>query len=177
MICILDSETTGKLDPLHRIIELSMRLVNFETEEEIKNILWRFNPQRNIDAKAFEVHGISLEELKTKPTIDKHLHEIAKVLKQCALVVAHNGDSFDFLFLKMEFERNNVEFPEIKTFDTMVNGTFATDLGKAPSLSELCWCLDVDYDPDEAHSGDYDTAVLRDAFLTGVRRGWFNPEI
>lgn len=173
----LDEETTGKLHESHRIIELAMRLVDFDTQEEIKEITWRFNPLRNIDKAAFDVHGISLDDLKSKPTIDKFLPDIAKILKQSALVVSHNGESFDVPFLKMEFERNGVEFPDFKHFDTMLNGTFATDLGKSPSLEELCWSLDVDYDPEKAHGGAYDTAVLRDCFFTGVNRGWYNPEM
>jgi DNA polymerase-3 subunit epsilon len=179
LVTFLDCETTGKLDPAHRIIELSLRMHDLDSEEEKRNVLLRFNPERNIDAKAFAVHHIHLDDLKGKPTIGKCLGDIAKILKQSALVVAHNGggpdyeQGFDYPYLKMEFERNGVEMPEVTWFDTMVEGTFATDLGKNPTLKELCFALDVDYDESQAHSGDYDTDVLAQSFFKGVRHGWF----
>jgi DNA polymerase-3 subunit epsilon len=179
LVTFLDEETTGKLHPDHRIIELSLRQFDLDTEEEKRNLLLRFNPERNIDAKAFAVHGIALDELKTKPVIAKCFPQIIKVLKESHLIVAHNGGGpdyeggFDYPFLKMEAERNGFELPDTKWFDTMVEGTFATDLGKSPRLEELCFALDVDYDSRLAHKGDYDTEVNAQAFFKGVRHGWF----
>jgi len=172
LVAFLDEETTGKLDPAHRIIELSVRLCDLDTEEEKRNILWRFDPQRNIDAKAFAVHGITLDDLKGKPTIDKVIPDIYKVLKQCRHIVAHNGDGFDKPFLEMELARFGKQLPPVKWIDTMKLGTFATDFGKNPTLKELAWACDVDYDDALAHAGDYDTAVLRDCFFHAVRHGW-----
>lgn len=173
LVNFLDLETTGKFDPNHRIIECSIRQCDLDSEEEKRNVLLRFNPERNIDAAAQRVHGISLDDLKDKPPILKGLPQIAKLLTEADLNVAHNGIGFDFPYLKMEFERNGIEFPKFEVFDTMVEGTFATDLGKNPSLKELCFALDVDYDETLAHKGNYDTEVLRDCFFNGVRHGWY----
>lgn len=148
-----------------------------DTETELENILLRFNPKRNIDAKAQAVHGISINDLKDEKEFCERAEEILEVLNKTDLLVYHNGDEFDLPFLKQEFERCGItELPEFKTFDTMVNGTWATDLGKSPNLFELCWSLDIVFDPTRAHRGDYDTEVLRDAFFAGVRLGWFNIE-
>jgi DNA polymerase-3 subunit epsilon len=173
ILTVLDEETTGKLDPAHRIIELSMRQIDTDSGEEKRSILMRFNPERNIDAAAFRVHGISLDELKGESVISARLPEIAEWLSGSDAVAAHNGIWFDFPFLRMEFERNGVVCPPFQEFDTMVEGTFATDLGKNPSLKELCFALDVDYDESAAHKGDYDTAVLRDCIVNGLRWGWY----
>ena len=171
---VFDTETTGLFKPEHRIIEISARVCNLATFREDKEYLWRFDPQRNIDAKALAVHGIPLEELKGKPLIGTVLPEFVQLIKDSDVVISHNGVHFDEPFIRMECERNEIECPEFYHFDTMLKGNFATDLGKSPSLRELAWCLDVDYDLTLAHKGDYDTAVLRDCVFNGVKRGWFN---
>jgi DNA polymerase-3 subunit epsilon len=170
----MDLETTGKRDPAHRIIEVSIRVHDLESRIEKRNYLQRFNPERNIDAKAQAVHKITLDDLKDKPKIITELPTIIAILQECDLMVAHNGDWFDFPFLRQEVERNGLVMPELATFDTMTEGTFATDLGKNPTLKELCYALDVDYDESKAHAGDYDTAVTRDAFWNGLDGNWFN---
>jgi DNA polymerase-3 subunit epsilon len=161
------------LKPDHRIIEISMRICDLDTGDELAEKLWRFNPERNIDAKAYAVHGIGLDELKGKPLIKDELPNILKLLENAAVAVAHNGDYFDVPFLKMEAERNGFKFPEFYHFDTMVNGNFASELGKSPSLQELCWSMGVPYDPTLAHKGDYDTEVLKRSFFAGLRGGWY----
>lgn len=168
-----DLETTGKLTPDHRIIEAAFRRCTIEDFREVENLLLRINPERNIDAKAQAVHGISIDELKGEPNFKARIPEIKRVFENTDLIVWHNGISFDMPFLKMEFERHGETLPDVAVFDTMVEGTFATDLGKSPTLFELCWSLGVEYDPAKAHKGDYDTLVLRESFFNGLRYGWF----
>lgn len=171
---ILDTETTGKLDPAHRIIELSLRRCD-KTGNELEHYLERYNPERNIDKKALEIHGITVDELKKEKTFKEKISELSKRLEK-SLIIAHNGDWFDIPMLKNEFERCEVPFPEIVSFDTMVNGCFATELGKSPTVGELCFALDVPYDPALAHSAGYDTEALKQAFFNGLKYGWFKPE-
>lgn len=173
LVSFIDIETTGKFNPEHRIIEFSSRLCDLRTFEEISNTLIRFHPKRSIEAKALAVHKISLDDLKHEKPMEDKADELIKALTEPDLCVAHNGDGFDFPFIEMELKRLSKEYPVKKTFDTMKMGTFATDLGKMPSLSELCWSLDIDYDAESAHKGDYDTLVLRDAFFSGLKLGWF----
>ena len=150
-----------------------MRVCNLDTGEELKDILYRFNPQRNIDAKAFAVHGITLEELKSEPLFSAKAEAIKRVLNASTFVCGHNIEWFDKPMLINEYENCKIEPPEFQCFDTMVRGTFATDFGKSPNLQEFCWSLGVDYNPADAHSGSYDTRVLRDAFFEAKRLGWF----
>jgi DNA polymerase-3 subunit epsilon len=174
IVNIFDCETTGKLGPEARIIELSMRLCDYETQREVENLLLRFNPERNIEAKAVTIHHITNEDVKKEKPFKEHLKQVEAVLKKTDVLIAHNLIGFDLPMLQIEFERHGVTLPEFKTFDTMVEGTFCTELGKSPSLSELCFALGIVWDSDSAHSGDYDTKVLRDAFFNGVRFGWFD---
>ncbi len=64
---VFDTETTG-LDPLqgHRMVEIGcIELVNrFPTGRVFHRY---FNPERDMPAEAFAVHGLSVEFLKDKP--------------------------------------------------------------------------------------------------------------
>ncbi|WP_265452865.1 exonuclease domain-containing protein, partial [Klebsiella pneumoniae] len=57
----IDIETTG-LDVYsgHKIIEIALVSYELETSRKINEVSLRFNPRRNIDAKAQAVHHISL---------------------------------------------------------------------------------------------------------------------
>lgn len=173
IVSFIDLETTGKLSPDHRIIELSLRCCELETQRELCHYLERYNPERNIDKIAFNIHGISLEELKGEETFNDKIWNLEHKLLNTDILCAHNLIGFDLPMLEFEFKRCEREFPtKPKRFDTL-QGTFATDLGKSPNLQELCFALDIEYDPELAHSAGYDTACLRDAFFNGFKWGWF----
>lgn len=173
IVSVFDCEATGLLKPTTKIIEFAVKTYKLETEELESSHVWRFNPERSIEAQAQAIHKITIEDLKGKPTIKKFLPDIAAVFKRSDYIVGHNIESYDIPLLKQEFQAAGIDFPDVNPFDTMVNGTFATDLGKSPTLGELAWALDVDYDPDQAHSALYDIEVNAECFFTGVRRGWF----
>ena len=72
---VLDTETTG-LEPNdgHRVIEIGC--VEMENRRLTGNSLHLYlNPEREIDAGALAVHGISSEFLADKPTFDKVVDE------------------------------------------------------------------------------------------------------
>lgn len=168
-----DFETTGKLSPDHRIVEASFRVCDLEKFEELEEYCWRFNPERHIEAKATAVHGITDADVKSEPLFKERLPLIKTIIDKTDILIAHNLE-FDQTFLEQEFERCGETLIVKKGFDTLTNGTFATDLGKLPTLFEFCWSLGVDYDATEAHSAAYDTAVLRDAVFAAVKYGWFD---
>lgn len=174
LITFFDLETTGKLTPEGRIIEASFRLCDLETYSELEHFESRFNPERHIEAMATNVHGIDDKMVKHEPKFVEKLPIITSVLERSNYVVAHNLIGFDLPYLTIEFERHGVALPEFKTFDTLIEGTCCTDLGKSPTLFELAWALGVAYDLKLAHGAAYDSAVLRDAFFNGVKYGWFN---
>lgn len=174
---VADIETTGKNDPKHRIIEISMAVVNLEPKPvKLLQKTLRFNPERNIDAAALAIHKIPLSELKHEPTFDSKAGYIAAVIDSCDVFVAHNGAWFDGPFIKRELERCGVPCPAKPIFDTMLYGSFATPFGKRPTLGELAFSLGVDYDPDQAHSGAYDTDVLTQCLILGMYQGWFETD-
>ena len=100
---VLDTETTG-LDPSggDRLIEIGcIELMNrFPTGQVFHRYL---NPDRDIPATAYAVHGISNEFLQDKPRFPDICEELIAFIGDAPLV-AHNA-SFDLGFLNAELER------------------------------------------------------------------------
>lgn len=172
----LDLETTGLLDPAHRIIECAVILKRLESDKSLSPVsehVWRIDPRRSIDEKAYRVHHISNADLIGQPTFDEVAPGIVKVLDGCDFVIAHNGMDFDFLFLAQELERGGHSLPDFEPYDTMLNGRWATDMGNVPSLQALCFACGVKYDPSLAHAAKYDVERMLDCFEYGLRRKVF----
>lgn len=174
----LDVETTGlKQSEGHRIIEFAIKLFRYFPETGQKQMIGmyetRINPGRSIDPGAQAVHGISFEMLEACPRWEEVAPKIAKVIGACDAVFAHNGDDFDLPFIGNELLRAGITVPEVLTVDTMVQGTWATPLGKMPNLRELCFACGVDYDPSKAHAAMYDVDVMADCFFIGLQDGYF----
>lgn len=173
-INFLDTETTGLNEPDERIVEYCANIWDLDTREKIKVFNWRINPQRKIGAKAQKVHGISNADVENEPTYDQRAPLIKSTIEPMFMCVAHNGDHFDFPFIRREQQRVGqfTKFP--LTFDTMTQARWATPYGKNPRLGELCMALDVPYDPSAAHAAEYDTDVMAAAFFKALDLGWFS---
>lgn len=173
----LDIETTGlEQEKGHRIIEVAACLYDADTQRQVARFVKRINPERSIDPKAQAVHGISFDDLVGCPKWEDVAPKLAEIMSKSSLIVAHNGDSFDLPFIGNEFKRIGIAIPEVKCFDTMVNGRWATALGKLPNLGELCFATGVEYDPSKAHGAEYDVEVMMSAFFEGVRTGFFKHD-
>ena len=100
---ILDTETTG-LDPSdgHRVVEIGcVELINGIPTGRVWHA--HLNPERDVPAAAYEVHGLSFEFLATKP----RFHDLADdwlAFIEGAMLVMHNA-AFDFGFLNAELVR------------------------------------------------------------------------
>lgn len=178
----LDIETTGlDQEKGHRIIELALLLYTFAPESgehELRGkYVQRINPQRAIDPGAFAVHGIAYEDVAHSPTWNEVAPKVVRMLKACDLAVAHNGDGFDMPFIAAELMRIGQPVPDIKTVDTMLQGRWATPMGKVPNLGELCFACGVPYDRELAHAAEYDVSVMMESFFMAHRRGFIKlPE-
>lgn len=166
----LDLETTGlSAEKGHRIIEIACTLHDYNTGKALGKWVQRINPKRSIDAKAQAVHGISLDELKDEPVWEEVAPKLIKLLQRTDLLVAHNGDGFDLPFLLHEADRIGLELPDVATFDTMLEGRWATPDGKNPKLKELAEALGYVYDEKKAHSALYDTHLMMTCFFKARR--------
>lgn len=169
----IDTETTGLLDPDHRIIEVYAGL--WQNGKLIDAYEQRIDPQRSIALEAQRVHGISTGDLFGKPTWADISPDLMAFMSRADVYVAHNGDGFDFPFIDMEMKRvNHPTLPKKPTFDTMLGGIWATHNGKSPRLEELCFACGVDYDKVLAHAAAYDVDRMMECFFKGLDWGFFS---
>src|SRR3979490_2062899 len=100
---VLDTETTG-LDPLRgdRLVEIGcVEMVNcMPTGQTFPRHL---NPERDMPAEAFAVHGLSSEFLADKPLFAQVVEEFLEFIADAPLVI-HNA-SFDISFINAELDR------------------------------------------------------------------------
>lgn len=176
-----DIETTGFMDgDAHRIVEIAMVIVDLQqvdgvwVAEQRGEFERRINPMRSIPPATTAIHGIANSDVMDCPTLDKIAPTLAAILARADLWVAHNGKWFDGPFMRREFTRCGVPLVVRPIFDTMLEGRFALPDGKVPTLGELCWALDVPYDPEKAHAALYDVQVMRDCVLRGLNLGAFS---
>jgi DNA polymerase-3 subunit epsilon len=166
---ILDTETTG-LDPNqgHRIIEVAgVEMVNRRlTGNHFHHYL---NPERDIDAGAQQVHGISLEFLQDKPKFGDIVGEFLEYVRDAELVI-HNAP-FDVGFLNRELEL--LKLPPVAHHCPSVVDTLrmAKDLrpGQKNNLDALCRHYEVDNSGRTLHGALLDAELLAEVYLAMTR--------
>ncbi len=166
---IIDTETTG-LDPKqgHRIIEFAaLELV--DRRQTGRSLHLYFDPEREVDPGAAEVHGMTWEDLKGKPKFRDCAAEILE-FAQGAEWVIHNAP-FDVGFLDSEFGR--VSLPACATVfgacvDTLAMAREAFP-GKRNNLDALCERLGVSNAHRTLHGALLDTQLLAEVYLAMTR--------
>ena len=169
---VLDTETTG-LEPEqgHRIIEIGcVELV--ERRLTGNNFHVYLQPDREIDAAAIEVHGITNEFLADKPRFADTAEDLIAYLKGAELVI-HNAP-FDVGFLDAELARVAGFGPTSDysaVLDTLVMAR-KKHPGQRNSLDALCGRYDVDNSRRDKHGALLDAEILADVYLamTGGQR-------
>jgi DNA polymerase III subunit epsilon len=163
---ILDTETTGLVPAQgHRIIEIGcIELVNRRPSgREFHRFL---NPERDIDAGAERVHGISREELAGHPRFADIAEELLEFIRGAELVI-HNAE-FDIGFLEHELRLMQHPHPEIK-LHCVVLDTLPLARGLHPgqrnSLDALCKRYMIDSSRREVHGALIDAELLTNVYL------------
>jgi DNA polymerase III subunit epsilon len=160
---VLDTETTG-LDPAsgHRIVEIgAVELINCIPTGKVWHC--HLNPERDMPPQAYEVHGLSIEFLSSKPRFHERADDLIGFIEG-AMLVMHNA-SFDFAFLNAEFER--LARPLLR-WDRVVD-TLALARRKHPgspcSLDALCKRYGVDLSERDKHSALLDCRLLASVYV------------
>jgi len=173
---VLDTETTG-LEPSqgHRIIEIGV-VEMIDRRLTGNNFHIYLQPDREIDAGAIEVHGITNEFLADKPRFEDIAEELADYLRG-AEVIIHNAP-FDVGFIDAEYQRmeNGLTMESLcEVIDTLV---MAREMhpGQRNSLDALCSRYDVENKHRTKHGALLDSEILADVYLamTGGQKslGW-----
>ena len=167
---VLDTETTG-LDPSsgHRLVEIGcIELVNrFPTGRTFHRYV---NPERDIPAEAFAVHGISAEFLKDKPGFAAIADELLAFLGDAALVI-HNAQ-FDLGFINAELERAaRPLLPRERLVDTLLLARRKYPAGPN-RLDDLCARYAIDNSRRTKHGALLDAELLAEVYveLIGARQ-------
>ena len=165
----LDTETTG-LDPNqgHRIIEVAaIEFINRQTTNN--RFHFYVNPQREIDAAAQEVHGITLDFLSDKPFFKDIATDFISFIKDSELVI-HNAP-FDVGFLNMEFGKIGLDKLDSYCDGIIDSLKFAKELrpGQRNSLDALCRAFSVDNSTRSLHGALLDAQLLGEVYIQMTR--------
>lgn len=163
---ILDTETTG-LDPKdgHRIIEIGCvemmgrRLTG-------NNFHFYLQPDREIDAEAIQVHGITNEFLADKPRFNEIAADLIRYLQGAELII-HNAP-FDLGFLNYELSLLTQPYQTLTEYCTVADTlVMARQLfpGQRNSLDALCKRYGIDNGHRSLHGALLDAEILADVYL------------
>jgi DNA polymerase-3 subunit epsilon len=166
---ILDTETTG-LSPEqgHRIIEIAgVELV--DRRPTGRSVHLYLDPEREIDAGATEVHGMTWDDLKGKPRFSDVAGEFIEFARDAQWVI-HNAP-FDVAFLDAEFKRAGLS-PCAKLHaglvDTLALAREAFP-GKRNNLNALCERFGIDNAHRTLHGALLDAQLLAEVYLSMTR--------
>ncbi len=160
---VLDTETTG-LDPAtgDRIVEIgALELFNhLPTGQKFHKYI---NPERDMPAEAFAVHGLSNEFLLNKPLFADIVDEFEQFVKDDVLII-HNAP-FDMKFINAELKK--IKRPLLK-FDRVID-TLMLARKKHPagpnSLDALCRRYKIDNSMRDIHGALLDSELLAGVYM------------
>lgn len=165
----LDTETTGLYHAEgHRVIEVAAvevidrRVTNNHYHQYI-------NPEREIDAGAQEIHGLSQAFLQDKPKFADISKELIDFIADAELIM-HNAP-FDVGFLNHEFGLLNL--PKVEEVVSEVTDTLkmAKDLrpGQRNNLDALCRFYGIDNSKRTLHGALLDSELLAEVYMAMTR--------
>src|SRR6195952_3972608 len=167
---VLDTETTG-LDPLRgdRLVEIGC--IEIYNRMPTGQTFHRYiNPQRDMPAEAFAVHGLSADFLSSKPLFTEVVDELLEFIADAPLVI-HNA-SFDISFINAELDR--IKRPPIAR--ERLGGTLLVARRKHPGVSnrldDLCSRYAIDNSRRTKHGALLDAELLAEVYidLIGARQ-------
>ncbi len=167
---VLDTETTG-LDPFKgdRLVEIAgIELINLIPTGRRYHAY--VNPERDMPADAFKVHGLSAEFLVAHPVFALHAAEFIDFVSDAKLVI-HNAE-FDMRFINHELGR--LSKPALlmdRVIDTLAMAR-RRHPGAPASLDALCARYRIDMSKRVKHGAMVDVELLAEVYaeLLGGRQ-------
>jgi DNA polymerase-3 subunit epsilon len=167
---VLDTETTG-LDPLRgdRLVEIGCVEI-FNRMPTGQTFHRYFNPERDMPAEAFAVHGLSTEFLANKPFFAEEVDEFLAFIGDSPLVI-HNA-SFDISFINAELDRiKRSPISRERLVDTLLLAR-RKHPGVSNRLDDLCSRYAIDNSHRTKHGALLDAELLAEVYvdLIGARQ-------
>ena len=167
---VLDTETTG-LDPLRgdRLVEIGCVEI-YNRMPTGQSYHCYINPERDVPAEAFAVHGLSTAFLASKPLFAEVVEEFLAFIADAPLVI-HNA-SFDISFINAELDR--IKRPVIakdRLVDTLLLAR-RKHPGVSNRLDDLCSRYSIDNSHRTKHGALLDAELLAEVYidLIGARQ-------
>ncbi|HWK54229.1 MAG TPA: DNA polymerase III subunit epsilon [Hyphomicrobiales bacterium] len=163
---VLDTETTG-LDPAqgHRVIEIGcVEMVDRKLTR--RHLHLYINPEREVDAGALEVHGITNEFLRDKPLFAAVAESFLDFVRGAELII-HNAP-FDIGFLDHELRKLGVTFGCMADHCGVIDSLALARKkhpGQKNNLDALCKRYEIDNSHRELHGALKDAEILADVYL------------
>lgn len=163
---ILDTETTG-LDPAsgHRVIEIGcIELLSRKLTGNRFHVY--LNPEREVDAGAVEIHGLSTDFLADKPRFADIASDFLGFIEGAELII-HNAP-FDVGFLNHEFGRLGSHWKTVAEYcgvlDTLLLAR-KKHPGQRNSLDALCKRYAINNQHRSLHGALLDAEILAEVYL------------
>ncbi len=170
----LDTETTGRDPSVDRIVEIACVLRG--PDGALERHEWLVNPGQPIPKEAFDVHGISDDDVRDKPDFAGIAGELLQVLAG-AVPLAYNAE-FDRNFLLAELERSGHQARElppacrkgVEWVDPLVWARELQRYEKSKALGEVCARLGIEIAQAHRATDDAEAALaVLSAFANDTR--------
>lgn len=159
---VLDTETTG-FEPSegHRLVEIgAVELLNhMPTGRTYHQYI---NPDRDMPAEAFAVHGLSEDFLRPQPRFAQIARAFLEFVQGARLVI-HNA-AFDMRFLNAELEWAGLPHLKVEVVDTLAIARRRFP-GSPASLDALCRRFGIDNSSRTLHGALLDSEILAEVYL------------
>ncbi len=163
---VLDTETTGlEVSQGHRIIEIGcVELMNRRPTG--RHYHQYIQPEREIDAGAMEVHGITPEFLADKPVFARISEDFLNFVRGAELII-HNAP-FDVGFIDAELRRLDAGHELTEQFCTVTDSLLLArnkHPGQRNNLDALCQRYGIDNSNRTLHGALLDAEILAEVYL------------
>ncbi|HNH51977.1 MAG TPA: DNA polymerase III subunit epsilon [Nitrosomonas sp.] len=165
----LDTETTGlDVKSGHRIVEIAaVEVCNRQLTG--RHFHYYLNPERESEASALQIHGLTTEFLQDKPKFPDICEAFIQFIENAELLI-HNAP-FDVSFLNNELvlcNQNTLSSYCTEIIDTLI---LAKELhpGKRNNLDALCERYQVDHSHRVLHGALLDSELLAEVYLRMTR--------
>lgn len=164
---VLDTETTGlRVEDGHRVIEIGcVELIDRKFTG--KQLQYYINPEREVEAGALAVHGITNEFLRDKPVFTSIVDEWMNFINGAELII-HNAP-FDLGFLDYELMLTRQQWKPLKDYCNILDTLQLArrlHVGQRNSLDALCKRYGIDNSKRDMHGALLDAHLLAHVYLT-----------
>lgn len=163
-LVFFDLETTGLNVAKDRIVSISIVKANIDGTTECKSAI--VNPEIPIPTVASDVHGITDDMVKDKPTFSKISKSLYAFMDGCD-IAGFNNNNYDNIILCEEFNRVKLVFPngDVKSVDAC--NIFKKMEQRTLTAAYKFYC---DKNLEDAHTSDVDTLATYEVFVAQVNR-------